>query len=491
MAINLDTLAEEMQFSFIADKDPYSTVLLTYSFAEWSQPADLPTSGSYTGWTPFTEAEQDEVRLMLEHIETFLDVHFMEIPSGTVEPDLNFGKVDMPFYIAGEGGPSISYIGTEILYWDGFAVFNNMLDLASGQRGLILHEIGHALGLKHSFTSPAVPDEYENNKFTLMSYTVNPDTGVDADAMQVFDIYALQDIWGANTTHNYFEDTYTGKRTATTDVIWDAGGTDVLDASADPDGAILDLRQGEYSTFGAYQDVAIAYGTVIENAIGSDFADTITGNDGDNAIWGNDKNDYIDALDGDDVVWGGRNNDQILGRNGDDTLYGDKGADRLQGQNGNDVLYGAQGRDRLYGANDDDKLFGGGGQDLLLGGNGRDSLTGGWGDDILEGGSSRDTLIGGQGDDILHGQGGRDRLVGGTQADTFIFALGDNHDTIVDFEDDIDLIQFIGLGSEAEILNLAEQVGSDVRWEFGLNDRLVVLDTTIADVWDDIAIVTV
>ena len=82
-------------------------------------------------------------------------------------------------------------------------------------------------------------------------------------------------------------------------------------------------------------------------------------------------------------------------------------------------------------------------------------------------------------------------MVGGTQADTFIFALGDNHDTIVDFEDDIDLIQFIGLGSEAEILNLAEQVGNDVRWDFGQNDKLVVLDTTIADVWDDIAIVTV
>ncbi|MFO7921437.1 MAG: hypothetical protein R6U99_11640, partial [Nioella sp.] len=44
-----------------------------------------------------------------------------------------------------------------------------------------------------------------------------------------------------------------------------------------------------------------------------------------------------------------------------------------------------------------------------------------------------DTLIGGAGDDMLRGDAG---------ADTFVFATGAGADVVMDFEDDVDILQF-------------------------------------------------
>jgi len=40
----------------------------------------------------------------------------------------------------------------------------------SGDFATMLHEIGHTLGLKHSFDEPAVPAEYDNDRYTVMAY---------------------------------------------------------------------------------------------------------------------------------------------------------------------------------------------------------------------------------------------------------------------------------------------------------------------------------
>ena len=43
---------------------------------------------------------------------------------------------------------------------------------------------------------------------------------------------------------------------------------------------VLNLTAGSFSRFGSYEDVAIAYGVSIENAIGGNAADVLTGNVG-------------------------------------------------------------------------------------------------------------------------------------------------------------------------------------------------------------------
>lgn len=86
-----------------------------------------------------------------------------------------------------------------------------------------------------------------------------------------------------------------------------------------------------------------------------------------------------------------------------------------------------------------DRILGTSHRNLIEGGAGNDSLSGMDGDDILKGGADNDTLLGGNGNDILEGGVGNDRLEGGAGTDTlrggdgfdtYVFQLGDGHDTI-------------------------------------------------------------
>ena len=106
------------------------------------------------------------------------------------------------------------------------------------------------------------------------------------------------------------------------DTIWDSGGIDKFDASASTTGVILDLRQGKFSTFGDYQDVVVAYGTVIENAVGGAGKDIIRGNSGKNHLSG------------------GLLKDVIRGKAGTDFINGNKGTDNFvfKGKFGKDVV---------------------------------------------------------------------------------------------------------------------------------------------------------
>ncbi len=94
-----------------------------------------------------------------------------------------------------------------------------------------------------------------------------------------------------------------------------------------------------------------------------------------------------------------------------------------------------------------DLLRGGAGDDTLRGGPGKDTLRGDAGDDVLHGGAGADRLFAGAGADRLHGKGGDDMLHGGPGDDTFVY--GDapfGRDTVRDFEDGVDVLDFSGSG---------------------------------------------
>lgn len=86
--------------------------------------------------------------------------------------------------------------------------------------------------------------------------------------------------------------------------------------------------------------------------------------------------------------------EQVRGSNFDDTVRGNDGVNRFDLRNGNDVAYGLGGNDTMNGE---------GGNDTLYGGDGADTMNGGDGNDTLEGGDADDILNGGTGDDILRG----------------------------------------------------------------------------------------
>jgi len=440
-----------LQFSYLTDKNPINTTgapreVITWQYAGNTQPADMSGDfgATYTGWTAFTTAEKTAFETALTHIETFLNVSFKQV-TGSADPDLNIGSVDLPTGVAGYGGYSAQfYTNGDIFRYDSFAVFDNAIDLsAPGQFNLMLHEMGHALGLKHTFSTPGLPATEDSNKYSVMSYSVNPDNGQGSDAMMLYDVFALQDIWGS-ANFQVGDSVYTGSRTNTVDTVWDTGGIDIFDASALGGAVVLNLNEGAFSMFGTYDDVVIAYGSQIENATGGAGADNIIGNDLANVLIGNGGNDNI---------WAGGKNDQLKGGKGDDVLYG---------QNGND------------------KLFGDSGKDILLGQNQRDNL---------KGGSGNDTLKGGKGNDTLNGQAGNDKLFGNQGADKFIFALNGDKDIIRDFEDNVDTIKIVGLGTLSEVLAVAaEDTNGNVVFDFGNGDILTVLNTTVALISDDVLV---
>ncbi|WGI20622.1 M10 family metallopeptidase [Amylibacter sp. IMCC11727] len=337
-------IIDAMQFNLGFDSTGGTTAnpfRLTYQYAN-SQPSDL--NSQYSGWEVWSTAEKAAYRDALDHIETLINVEFVEV-TGSNDPDMNVGKVDFSPGLAGLGGLSYSTSGGQLSRIDNFTLFNNDINMANATN-LILHELGHALGMKHPFDGASqLPADQDNNKYTVMSYDRNPENGQDSDAMMLYDVLALQDLWGANTSTSTGNTKYTGSRTDNMDTIWDAGGTDMLNASSRSNDVRLDLREGMFSQFGSYEDVSIAFGTVIENARGGSGSDLLQGNAANNRLFGGTGNDDLNGGNGRDYLRGHGDNDTLKGGAGNDSLRGGRGADTLDGGTGNDRLKGGSGRD--------------------------------------------------------------------------------------------------------------------------------------------------
>jgi Ca2+-binding RTX toxin-like protein len=145
------------------------------------------------------------------------------------------------------------------------------------------------------------------------------------------------------------------------DVLWGGAGTDTLDGGAGADTAqyqdatagvrVTLVATGHQTTGGGGVDRLLS----IENVIGSNFNDLLTGNGEGNVLTGAGGADTLRGGGGNDGLSGGAQNDLLTGDEGDDKLHGGDGADRLEGGAGRDILIGAAGADtfvfsRLVGA---------------------------------------------------------------------------------------------------------------------------------------------
>ena len=165
------------------------------------------------------------------------------------------------------------------------------------------------------------------------------------------------------------------------DTLRGSTGLDIVDYSGNTAAISIDLRT--WSVSGGEADGDVLSG--IDGVIGTDFADTIIGFDGEstdaadaytNLLYGGAGADLIDGLAGSDGLYGGADDDSVLGGAGNDTIDGGDGADLLQGDDGDDLIAGGSG---------DDRIIGGAGNDTLEGGAGRDTfvLTAGGGADVI------------------------------------------------------------------------------------------------------------
>ena len=105
---------------------------------------------------------------------------------------------------------------------------------------------------------------------------------------------------------------------------------------------------------------------------------------------------------------------------GNDTVVGGSGADTISGGTGDDSIEGGDGDDVLRTGQGNDTLDGGAGADTLLNSAGDDSLVGGAGDDLIVATAGNDTLEGGDGNDTLMGGTDNDSLDGGADNDLLL-----------------------------------------------------------------------
>ncbi len=179
-------------------------------------------------------------------------------------------------------------------------------------------------------------------------------------------------------------------------------GTDTVSYRHSPSSVTVTIKRSAESS-GFKGDAAGDTLKNFENIIGSDYADILTGDNGDNVIEGGKGGDTLDGGGAKDTLSyqgssAGVTIDLNQGTGDFDALNntiktssgGDAAGDKVKSGSFTDII-GSPQRDTLSGDNKDNMIRGGGGSDTLSGDSGDDKLIGGPGGDTLNGGTGDDT----------------------------------------------------------------------------------------------------
>jgi len=425
-----------------------------------------------SGFSRFSTTQINATELALQSWSDVANITFTRVGSGTSGSSAYSNSATILFgnYSSGaEGAAAFAYYPYSYAYssFDGDVWINSSLSYNANPQlfnyghMVLIHEIGHAIGLSHPADYDAgdgVDITYADHatyfedsmQYTVMSYFYETYTGASYGSpypatIMLDDIAAAQRLYGANMSTRTGDTVYGFNSNADRPwfeaasssvplifAVWDAGGTDTFDFSGYASNARIHLREGFFSDVGGLTgNVAIAQDVVIENAIGGSGADNITGNAAANRLQGNSGNDTLTGLAGADVFvftsGGGADivTDFVIGTDKlDATAFGSyisivqSGADTV-------VNFTSTVSARLTNvtaSNLTDASF------IGLANQPpppppppppSDSLT-------VNGTSGNDSLVGGSGDDFLYGFAGADKLNGRAGADAMSGGTGDD-----------------------------------------------------------------
>ena len=290
-----------------------TAVSVSFSFVEAA-----PSSGpGASGFRAFTGAERQAVRDMLHDTSLVAGINLVEVTeSQGVTGTMRFG-VSQQAATKGvayapntaSGNPTAGDVWMDV---------ESMQGLSPGSEGFaaLRHEIGHALGLRHP-TNSDLGDAWsqvlrpvdDRSSFSVMSSNASADGLFRAD-WGPLDIAALRYLYGIQTVNLGNSVFQVGALDAQAQrTLVDDGGIDTLNASLSPVGVTLDLTPGHTSSVGlsaqglaGVENLGLAVGTLIENAVGSAGDDVLLGNALDNRLEGMAGNDWVDGAVGIDTA---------------------------------------------------------------------------------------------------------------------------------------------------------------------------------------------
>lgn len=179
-----------------------NTLFYTFSIGSGIEPG-------LTNQQAFSNTQMSATRGMLDYISDLTGITFSEISDGNAA-QIHFSLIDISgASTAGlsSWNSSYSFDNTdtvtrfslnEYVYLDNVEWLTENSDLQAGSSGYetLLHEIGHALGLKHPFEGGVTLPRSENNTAnTLMSYTTS---GGPYSTFNAYDVAALNWIYGGD-----------------------------------------------------------------------------------------------------------------------------------------------------------------------------------------------------------------------------------------------------------------------------------------------------
>ena len=400
---------------------------VTYSFPDTA--SDYPAGYGYgeptNGFAPVSAMQQQAVHAIMAQVASFtnLTIQF----AGTNGADIRIAQSNeanptaYAYYPGSNEGGDV-WFGTQYNY--------RSPALGSYEYLTHIHELGHALGLKHSHevggvANAAVPAAHDALEYTVMSYhsyVGGPATGYTNETygfpttFMMNDIRALQEMYGADFTTRSGNTVYawnpntgecsidgvsqgrpggSGAGAAANVVfmtVWDGGGNDTYDFSSYSTALTVNLNPGAYSITGSAQLAYLGNGQYAHGSVYNAY------------LFNGDARSYIE---------------NAIGGSGGDTLVGNAVGNRLGG------------------------------------GAGADTLTGGGGDD------------------------------------TFVFGAGDGADIVTDFVagggtlDEIDLSRISGFDTIADVLAVATQSGANTVLSFAAGLTLTLQNVSLSSLSAD------